>query len=171
MPVFAVKDCLSEVIGLKNDIVNKVFTCPECKTDVTISRYQVEGDLAVMCTRCNCRYQIRGEQVVDENVAGREHYFEKHVNGKIQQLNEGYKVYMRLDATQKVTAPPKDSFINVMKPPVAKPVVAAPPRPAGAPAAPGAPTAAAAPKPATPAPAPAPKAEGPSASSGQGPEA
>jgi transcription elongation factor Elf1 len=164
MPVFAVKDCLSEVIGLKNDIVNKVFTCPECKTDVTISRYQVEGDLAIMCTRCNCRYQIKGEQVVDENVAGREHYFEKHVNGKIEQQSEGYKVYMRLDATQKVTAPPKDSFINVMKPPVAKPVVAAPPRPAGAPAAPGAAPAAAAPKPAAPAaapaPAPAPKAEG-----------
>jgi hypothetical protein len=159
MPVFAIKDCLSEVIGLKNDIVNKVFTCPECKTDVTISRYQVAGDLAIMCTRCNCRYQIRGEQVLDENVAGREHYFERHVDGKIQQQNLGYKVFMRLDATQKVTAPPKDSFINVMKPPVAKPPVAAAPRPAGAPAVPGAPVA---PKPAAaPAPAPAaPKAEG-----------
>ncbi len=133
MPVFAVKDCLSEVIGLKNDIVNKVFTCPECKTDVTISRYQVAGELAIMCTRCNCRYQIRGEQVLDENLPNREHYFERHVDGKIQQQDMGYKVYMRLDATQKVTAPPKDSFINVMKPPVAKPPVAVAPKPAAAP--------------------------------------
>jgi hypothetical protein len=159
MPVFAVKDCLSEVVGLKNDIVAKVFSCPECKTDVTISKWQVAGELAIMCTRCNCRYQIRGEQVLDENLPNREHYFERHVDGKIQQQDMGYKVYMRLDATQKVTAPPKDSFINVMKPPVAKPVVAAP-RPAGAPAAPGAAPAVVAPKPAAPAAAPAPKAEG-----------
>lgn len=142
MPTFAIKDCLSEVIGLKNDIVNKVFTCPDCKTDVTISRYQVAGELAIMCTRCNCRYMIKGDQVVDENVAGREYYLERHQGGKPRQTDLGYKVYMRLDATQKVTAVPKDSFINVMKPPVAKPPVAvpkpvaAPAAPAGAPAAP-----------------------------------
>lgn len=140
MPVFAVKDCLSEVVGLKNDIVNKVFTCPDCKTDVTISRYQVAGELAIMCTRCNCRYMIKGEQVLDENVAGREHYFENHQNGKIQEQNLGYKVFMRVDATQKATAVPKDSFVNVMKPPVAKPPVAVAPKPAApAAAAPAAP--------------------------------
>ncbi len=133
MPTFAAKDCLSDVIGLKNDIVAKVFTCPECKTDVTISKYQVAGDLAIMCTRCNCRYKIRGDQVLDENQAGREYYLERHEGGKPSQTSLGYKVFMRLDATQKATAVPKDSWVNVMKPPPPKPPVAAPavpPKPA-----------------------------------------
>lgn len=149
MPTFAAKDCFSDVIGLKNDIVFKVFTCPECKTDVTVSRYQHQGDLAIMCTRCNLRYSVRGEQVLDENQP-REFYLERHEGGKPTQLNLGYKVFMRLDATQKATAVPKDSFVNVMKPPVAKPVVAAAPKPAAAPgAAPAAaPAAPVAPKPA-----------------------
>lgn len=160
MPTFAAKDCFSEVVGLKNDIVFKVFTCPECKTDVTVSRYQHAGELAIMCTRCNLRYSVRGEQVLDENSKEREFYMERHEGGKPTQTNLGYKVFMRLDATQKATAVPKDSFVNVMKPPVAKPVVAAAPRPAGAPAAPGAAPAAAAPKPAAPAAPAAPKPAG-----------
>ena len=61
------KDSLSEVIGLKNDIVHKVFTCPDCKTEVTISRYQVQGDLPIMCARCNMRFQIKGEELRDLN--------------------------------------------------------------------------------------------------------
>lgn len=61
------KDSLSEVIGLKNDIVYKVFICPVCKAEVTISRYQTEGELPIMCARCNMRFQIVGEELRDLN--------------------------------------------------------------------------------------------------------
>jgi transcription elongation factor Elf1 len=142
MPVFDAKKHLSEVIGLKNDIVFKVFTCPECKTDVTISRYQTEGQLPIVCARCNCRYSIRGEQIVDENTP-KAYFLERYQDGKPVKLGPGYQVFMRLDATQKATPPPKDSFILVMKPELAAPKVA--PRPAGAP---GAAPAAASPRPA-----------------------
>jgi hypothetical protein len=169
MPVFAAKDCLSEVVGLKNDIVFKVFTCPECKTDVTISRYQAQGELNITCARCNCQYRVKGEQILDENEA-KQFFIERWQDGKPTQTGIGYKVYMRLDATQKTTPIPKDSFTLVMKPQLAAPKAPVAPRPAGAPGAPAAPGAAprpagapapAAPKPAAPAApaAPAPAAE------------
>lgn len=148
MPVFAAKDHLSDVIGLKNDIVFKVFRCPDCKTEVTISRYQAEGDLAIVCARCNCRYQIKGEQLLDEN-AEKAFFIERYEDGKPRRQQTGYKVFMRLDAAQKAAPIPKDSFTLVMKPELAAPKVV--PRPAGA--APAAP----APKAAAPAPAPAAK--------------
>lgn len=144
MPVFAAKDHLSDVIGLKNDIVFKVFSCPDCKTDVTISRYQTEGQLPIVCARCNCRYQVKGEQILDENVE-KSYFVERWQDGKPTQTGTGYKVYMRLDPTQKSTPIPKDSFTLVMKPQLAAPKPA--PKPAAAPGAP----AAAAPKPAAPA--------------------
>lgn len=147
MPVFALKDHLSDVIGLKNDIVFKVFTCPECKTDVTISRWQTEGQLGIVCARCNCRYQIKGEQLLDEN-APKNFYVERWQDGKPTQTGTGYKVYMKMDATQKASPIPKDSFTLVMKPQLAAPKPA--PKPAAAPVAPAAP--AAAPKPAGEAP-------------------
>ena len=163
MPVFAANKHLSDVIGLTNDIVFKVFTCPDCKTEVTISRYQTEGQLPIVCARCNCRYQIKGEQLLDENEA-KTFYMERWQNGKPAPIDTGYQVYMRVDATQKATAPPKDSFLLVMHPELAPPKP--PARPPAAPGAPGAPAAArpagaapaaAAPKPAAPAAPAAPK--------------
>jgi hypothetical protein len=157
MPSFALKDCLSEVVGLKNDTVFKVFTCPDCKTDVTISRYQAEGQLFIICARCNSRYQVRGDKMEDESTP-RNHFFERFEGGKPVVQPLGYKVFMKTDATQKATPIPKDSFVLVMKPQLAapKPVIA--PRPAGAPGAAPAPSSAsgqvapgAVPRPAAPA--------------------
>jgi hypothetical protein len=157
MPTFAAKDLLSDVIGLKNDIVFKVFTCPDSKIKMTISRWQAEGQLAIVDGRSNIRYWIKGESVVqDEGV--KEYYLERSEGKRCIETNNGYKVFAGLGATQRTTAIPKDSFLLVMQPELAaapKPVAVPPAaRPAGAPAVPGAP-AAAAPKPAVPAPAPA----------------
>lgn len=132
MPAFAAKNHLSDVVGLVNDIVFKVFTCPECRTDVTISRWQTEGQLPIVCARCNCRYQVKGEQILDEN-AEKSYFIERWQDGKPTPTGTGYKVYMRLDNTQKSTPIPKDSFTLVMKPQLAAPKPA--PKPAAAPAA------------------------------------
>ena len=134
MPVFAAKDHLSEVVGLKNDIVFKVFTCPDCKTDVTISRYQVEGELPIVCARCNCRYQIKGEQLWDDNKP-KNYFIERWDDGKATKQGTGYKVFMHLDPTQKAAPIPKDSFTLVMKPQLAAPKPApAAPKPVAPPA-------------------------------------
>src|SRR5258708_1586191 len=106
------KDYLKEIVGLKNDIVWKVFVCPECKTDVTISRYQTAGDLSIMCARCNARWQIKGEELMDMNK-------EKNFLD--------FKVFIKLDEVQK--NPPKPKPAPATAPagaakPVAAPVVA-----------------------------------------------
>jgi hypothetical protein len=134
---FAAKNHLSEVIGLKNDIVHKVFSCPNCKTEVTISRYQVEGQLSIMCARCNMRYQIKGEELSDLSLV-------KNFGG--------FEVFGKGEAAQFVAPVPKDSYLQFVKDgmkwkaaaPAPKPAVAAA-VPAAAGTAPGAP---AAPKPA-----------------------
>lgn len=117
---------LSEVQGLKNDIVFMVFTCPDCQTDVTISRFQVEGQLPILCARCNQRYQIQGEQLL--NPAALEAFFpERYLEGKVTPYGVGYKVYAGMDALQKAAPVPKDSFLLVMKPELApKPAPVAP---------------------------------------------
>jgi DNA-directed RNA polymerase subunit RPC12/RpoP len=128
------KNHLSEVIGLKNDIVHKVFSCPNCKTEVTVSRYQVQGELQIVCARCNMRFQIKGEELVDI--------------GETQGF-VGYKVFVKGDAAQMAQPVPKDSYGAFVKAGMKwAPAVA--PKPAAAPgAAPAAPAApAAAPKPA-----------------------
>lgn len=137
MPVFPAKNHLSEVIGLKNDIVFKVFSCPDCKTDVTISRWQAEGELPIVCARCNCRYSVKGEQILDENAA-KDFFIERWQDGKPTPTGIGYKVYMRLDATQKASPIPKDSFTLVMKPQLAAPKPAPAAKPPSGPAAAGA---------------------------------
>jgi hypothetical protein len=141
MAALVAKDHLSEVVGLKNDIVNAVFSCPQCRTDVTISRWQVEGTLPILCARCNSRYQIQGDILLDHN--GPMEYFPEHwQDGKPTQQAVGYAVMVGLDAVQKATPLPKDSFTLVMKPELA-------PKAAPAPA-PAAPAAAEAPAPETP---------------------
>ena len=127
------KNSLSDVVGLQNAIVNKVFTCPDCKTDVTISKWQLAGDLHIVCARCNSKYQIKGEelQVFDQPKA----YFPEKITDKgIVRQGLGYKVFIKTDALQKATLPPKDSYVHVMKPNLApKPVAPAlAPKPAGA---------------------------------------
>jgi hypothetical protein len=122
------KDHLSEVIGLKNDIVYKVFTCPDCKTEVTISRYQTQGELPIMCARCNMRFQVRGEELRDLNK---------------EKGYAGFKVYMKTEASQKAAPVPKDSYIQFVKNGMkaAAPAAPAAPKPAApAAAAPAAPT-------------------------------
>ncbi len=57
------KNSLSDVIGLQNDIVFKVFTCPDCKTEVTISKYQALGELHIMCARCNSKYRPKDSYI------------------------------------------------------------------------------------------------------------
>ncbi len=153
MAQLSAKDHLGSVIGLKNDIVHAVFTCPCCRTEVTVSRWQVAGELAILCARCNSRYQVRGEDLLDLN-APMEYFPERWEDGKPRAQGTGYKVLVGLDATQKATAPPKDSYLLVVHPELApKPAPpAAAPRPApavpggspasGAPAAPSAPPAA-----------------------------
>jgi uncharacterized protein YbaR (Trm112 family) len=130
MPPLLAKPYLSEVLGLKNDIVFQVFTCPDCQTDLTISRYQAAGELPILCARCNHRYQIAGEQLL--NPAADEAFFpERYLDGKAQPYGVGYKVMVGLDAAQKAAPIPKDSFTLVMKPELAPK-----PAPAPAPAAP-----------------------------------
>jgi hypothetical protein len=138
----AAKNHLSEVIGLKNDIVNKVFSCPNCKTEVTISRYQAQGELPIMCARCNLRYQVKGEELRDMSVS--------------QQFG-GFDVFAKGEPAQFATPAPKDSYIQFVKDGMKwKAAAPAPaPKPAAAPGAPAAP----APAPANGAPA-SPKAEG-----------
>jgi hypothetical protein len=144
MAALAAKDHLSEVVGLKNDIVNAVFSCPQCKTDLTISRWQVQGELPILCARCNSRYQIRGEELLDQN-RPMEYFPEHWQDGKPTRQATGYKVMVGLDAVQKATPLPKDSFTLVMKPELApKPA----PAPAPVPAKPAAPAPAAPPAPA-----------------------
>jgi hypothetical protein len=144
MAALIAKNHLSEVVGLKNDIVNAVFSCPVCKTDLTISRWQVQGELPILCARCNSRYQIRGEELLDQN-RPMEYFPEHWQDGKPTQQATGYKVMVGLDAVQKATPLPKDSFTLVMKPelapkpapvPAPAPAVAKPAAPAAAPAAP-----------------------------------
>jgi len=124
------KNHLSEVIGLKNDIVNKVFSCPNCKTEVTISRYQVEGQLAIVCARCNLRYQIKGEELRDMNT------------GK---NFAGFDVFKQGEAAQFAAPAPKDSYIQFVKDGLKWKAAAPAPKPSAP--APGA-APAAAPKPA-----------------------
>ena len=94
------KDHLSEVVGLKNDIVHKVFSCPNCKTEVTISRYQVAGELSIMCARCNQRYQIKGEELRDLNAPSG---------------FGGFQVFQKGDAAQMAQPVPKDSYLQFVK--------------------------------------------------------
>ncbi len=112
------KDHLAEPVGLKNDIVNQVFICPDCKTEVTISVYQVRGDLAIMCARCNMKWQIEGENLINPNA-------ERNFGG--------FKVMVGADAAQKATPVPKDSYLAFINPPAPKPV-AEPVAPADKPA-------------------------------------
>ncbi|HXC63836.1 MAG TPA: hypothetical protein VNZ67_05730, partial [bacterium] len=126
------KDFLSDVQGLKNDIVFKVFTCPDCRTDVTISRYQTLGQLPILCARCNHRYEISGEALLAPAPVAA-YQPETYQDGKPTAHGSAYKVYAGLDAAQKAAPVPKDSFLLVMKPELApKPVPAAPaaPKPA-----------------------------------------
>lgn len=94
------KNHFSEVIGLKNDTVNKVFGCPNCKTEVTVSRYQVEGQLAIVCARCNLRYQVKGEELLDTN---RSKNF------------AGFDVFSKGEAAQYTAPVPKDSYLQFVK--------------------------------------------------------
>ena len=94
------KNHLSEVIGLKNDIVHKVFSCPNCKTEVTVSKYQVMGQLDIMCARCNLRYRVKGEELRD---------FAAESNFA------GFDVFTKGDAAQFATPAPKDSYIQFVK--------------------------------------------------------
>ncbi len=94
------KTCLSDVIGLQNDIVYKVFTCPDCKTEVTISRWQAAGELHIMCTRCNSKYRIKGEELLDIST---------------EKTFAGYKVFIKTDAGQKAAPVPKDSYTQFVK--------------------------------------------------------
>ncbi len=132
-----VKDHLSDVVGLRNAIVDKVFSCPDCKSDVTISKYQVAGDFSIMCGRCNTRWQIKGENLINMN---KERFFmlERHNGVKSVEQPMGYKVYQGIDATQKAAPIPKDSFVLVMKPELAPKPAPGVPKPAAAPAAPAA---------------------------------
>jgi hypothetical protein len=124
------KDYLSDVEGLKNDIVFKVFTCPDCRTDVTISRYQTLGQLPILCARCNHRYEISGEALLAPAPVAA-YQPETYQDGKPTAHGDAYKVYAGLDAAQKTAPVPKDSFLLVMKPELApKPAPAAPPKPA-----------------------------------------
>lgn len=116
------KNHFSEVIGLKNDIIHKVFSCPNCKTEVTVSRYQVEGELAIVCARCNNRYQVKGEELKDANT------------GK---SFAGFQVFKQGDAAQFAAPVPKDSYIQFVKDGMKWKAAAPAPKPA-APAAPGA---------------------------------
>jgi hypothetical protein len=101
---------LKPVVGLVNDIVHQVFSCPECKTEVTVSRWQVAGELAINCARCNARWQVKGTELLDLNVG--QHAF------------QGLNVFVKLDEIQK-------------NPPKAKPAAGGPAAGAGtAPAAP-----------------------------------
>ena len=109
------KDYLSDVQGLKNDIVFKVFTCPDCRTDVTISRYQTLGQLPILCARCNQRYEVSGEALLAP-AAVAAYQPETYQDGKPTAHGDAYKVYAGLDATQKAAPVPKDSFLLVMKP-------------------------------------------------------
>ena len=121
------KNQLSEVIGLKNDIIHKVFSCPNCKTEVTISRFQVEGELAIVCARCNNRYQIKGEELRDANT------------GK---SFGGFQVFKQGEAAQFAAPAPKDSYIQFVKDGMKWKAAAPAPKPAAAPgAAPAAPAA------------------------------
>ena len=124
------KNHLSEPIGLKNDTVNQVFSCPNCKTEVTVTRWQVKGELAIVCARCNQRYQIKGEELRDANT-GKDF--------------AGFEMFIKGDAAQFATPPPKDSYLQFVKDGMKWKAAAPAPKPA-APAAP----AAAAPKPETP---------------------
>ena len=94
----ATADHLKEVVGLRNDIVYKVFVCPECKTEVTISRYQVAGDLDVMCARCNAKWAIKGDEIKDLNDGDREFM--------------GYKVYIKMDENQRNVPAPDERPAN-----------------------------------------------------------
>ena len=114
------QDFLSDVQGLKNDIVFKVFTCPDCGTDVTISRYQSLGQLPILCARCNQRYQIQGEALLAPAPLAA-YQPETYQDGKPTAHGDAYKVYAGLDATQKAAPVPKDSFLLVMKPELAPP--------------------------------------------------
>jgi hypothetical protein len=122
---FAAKNHLSEVIGLKNDIVYKVFSCPNCKTEVTVSRYQAQGELPIMCARCNLRYQVKGEELRDTSVS--------------QQFG-GFDVFAKGDAAQFAAPVPKDSYLQFVKDGMKWKAAAPAPKPAAA--APAAPPAA-----------------------------
>jgi hypothetical protein len=117
------KSHLSEVIGLKNDIVHKVFSCPNCKTEVTVSRYQVEGQLSIMCARCNMRYQVKGEELRDLNV-------KKNFGG--------FEVFSKGEAAQYVAPVPKDSYLQFVKDGLKWKSAAPAPKPAAPAGAPGA---------------------------------
>lgn len=150
MAALVAKNHLSEVVGLKNDIVHAVFSCPQCATEVTISRWQVEGALPILCARCNSRYQIQGLELLDHN-RPLEYFPEHWQDGKPTPQATGYKVMIGLDSVQKATPLPKDSFTLVMKPElapkpapapaVAKPATAPAPADPASPAAPDAPKA------------------------------
>ena len=88
-------DHLGDIVGLRNDIVYNTFSCPECRTEVTISRYQAAGELFIMCTRCNAKWQISGEEILDLNQADREF--------------NGYKVFVKLDENQRDLEPPDNT--------------------------------------------------------------
>lgn len=118
MAALAAKDHLGAVLGLKNDIVNAVFSCPHCATDVTISRWQVQGELPILCARCNSRYQVSGADLLDLN-RPLDYFPERWQDGKPTQQAVGYKVMIGLDAAQKAAPLPKDSFTLVMKPELA----------------------------------------------------
>ena len=87
-------DHLGEVVGLKNDIVHKVFKCPECGVEVTISRWQVAGELDIMCARCNAKWKIAGAEILDRNDPEREFM--------------GYNVFVKLDENQRGVPAPDD---------------------------------------------------------------
>jgi hypothetical protein len=120
MPLLA-KNHLSEVIGLKNDIAHKVFSCPNCKTELAISKWQCQGELAITCSRCNLRYQIKGEELREFTV---------------ETKFAGLEVFTKGDAAQFAAPVPKDSYLTFVKdgmkwkaatPPPAAPKPATPP--------------------------------------------
>lgn len=146
MAQLAAKDHLNPVIGLKNDIVHAVFACPSCRTEVTVSRWQTAGELPILCARCNSRYQVQGAELLDLN-RPLEYFPERWEDGKPRPQATGYKVLVGLDATQKATPLPKDSFTLVMHPELAPKPAPAPAPAAAKPAVPPAPAAAPAPNP------------------------
>jgi len=69
-----------------------VFSCPDCRTDVTISRYQAAGELPILCARCNQRYQVQGQLLVNPAAVGFLHA-ERYLEGKATPYGVGYKVF------------------------------------------------------------------------------
>lgn len=132
---FAAKDFLGPVVGLTSDIAFRVFKCPHCKTEVTVSRWQAAGELLIMCARCNCRYDVKGDELIETAPS---------------KAFAGYKVFVKGEPAQLAQPVPKDSYLQFVKDGMKWAKPAPPPAAAPKPAAPAAPAAPPAPAPDAP---------------------